>query len=144
MVCGPQALSDTVACTTFSPRSITDAISNLKEAISLARYGSAYDARKVGQSHVTTIILPHDLSWEQFQPENKHVHGGRIDPTAKAVEGPPSAILASHEPHGDPGSSQAAKHFITMCATALRGAARGKAALYLGGEALLDQSTGFE
>eukprot|EP00878_Enallax_costatus_P032061 GHUV01035155.1.p1 GENE.GHUV01035155.1~~GHUV01035155.1.p1 ORF type:complete len:567 (+),score=154.25 GHUV01035155.1:681-2381(+) len=92
-------------------------------------------------SRVVTLMVPHDVSWTDAPDQNK-----------QPDQSPPAAVdVGANAPNGNsrgPGlftqhvrlaDSPAACHFLKDCAAALRGAPQGKAALILGGAALLSQ-----
>jgi hypothetical protein len=110
-----------------------------------------YDAggsnvRPIGGS-VVTVIVPHDLSWEpppqpppappvQPLPSTLTRSVGQLSVPATPAD---SAVPGAQSGSGAAAAATAAEDFVRDCATALLRvkAAAGRAALYLGGEALL-------
>jgi acetolactate synthase-1/2/3 large subunit len=92
-------------------------------------------ADAVGGSRVTTIIVPHDLSWERTPDAGgDRAERRRSAPTSPPQPPPvaaPAAMPAAEALEASPGAAE----FVKECAAALRRCPRGKAALYIGGRA---------
>ena len=71
---------------------------------------------EAGASRIATLIVPHDLAWSETLPMS-------------SVSADESIVLFDVRP------------FLAACAAALKAEPRGKAALYLGGSAVLEKGT---
>lgn len=78
-------------------------------------------AEAAGASRIATLVVPHDLAWTEMAVA--HVAAGQ---NGKQGGHPRAASPAMHD-------------FLSACAAALKAEQPGKAALYLGGEAVLEQ-----
>lgn len=129
-----EALAATVSGRVLTVTSPAGAAATMREALAATQppawrtaCGSGAAARPsagCAGSRVVTVLLPHDISWAPAEPE----------------QGQSTALLMVADVAAQPPSladSHAAAAFIRDCAAALRAAPRGKAALYLGGQALL-------
>lgn len=104
-------------------------------------------------SRVVTLVIPHDLTWDLRSspptPPRSYSPGSHASSGAGQTAGCESTtgtVLAAAEPGGsEEGLDRdwellppVAVEFMRNCAAALRACPAGKAALYLGGEALVD------
>lgn len=118
-------------------------------------------------SRVVTVVFPHDISWTPVtgpscsllsaQPSTSATTTALLPPSAAAAAGVPLSPAAATAAAGDSqpslhqltlqqrpislSDSPAAQRFLSDCAVALKAAPRGKAALVLGGAALLTEGT---
>jgi acetolactate synthase-1/2/3 large subunit len=130
-----EALASTVSCSTNRITAADKAPAAMRAAIA-----AALAPKPVDTSFVSTLILPHDLSWTEVSPA-PHT------PTAAAagvVHSPrgvttSNGLISEHplQQHVDLATSPEAQAFVRDCAAALKAAPRGKVALLLGGQALL-------
>jgi hypothetical protein len=99
---------------------------------------------------VVTVVFPHDISWMPAEPAAAAAgidHAPASSSThSAAADGLASAAATQINPGGSQQQQQqrladspAACQLLKDCAAALRAAPRGKAALLLGGTALLDE-----
>jgi hypothetical protein len=101
-------------------------------------------------SRVVTLVLPHDISWAPA-PDPPTVTASLTVPAllAGSAPGPASAVAQATQPSLQQLSEQlapmkvadspAGQRFLSDCAAALAATPRGKAALVLGGAALLTE-----
>ncbi|KAF5833363.1 thiamine diphosphate-binding protein [Dunaliella salina] len=118
-------------------------------------------------SRVVTLIVPHDLSWQVLQPDtldaippNLSATSSQLpfpagqrarmttaaapsaaaDPDALATPGLGTAALTPSGPGADIfGGTPGAAEYVRACAAAMKAAPKGKVALFVGGEALLEK-----
>lgn len=84
---------------------------------------AAKAATPAGMSRIATLIVPHNLSWERTP-----ISEGKKSPRTTSLHASGST---------SPSPSPAATQFLNNCAEALRNCSRGKAAIYIGGQAAL-------
>lgn len=108
--------------------------------------GSALTLQAGAGGRVVTVIAPHDVTWEPTPPQDSSRPAAcGTDRTAAhvALAGATQAhAVQAVQAHGvdsedERERGEAFEAFLSACADALRGCARGKAALYIGGDALL-------
>ena len=79
-----------------------------------------------GASRIATLVVPHDLAWSEI------LTGSPNGPDQKVVQ------IGSAPREASPSDMHI---FLAACASALKAEPRGKAALYVGGSAVLQQGT---
>ena len=112
-----QALAATVSCSVCTASTASDLKTGMAGACRAAKA-----RRPAGQSRVATLVVPHDLSWSR-------THTGDVSAASQPEPVTPECI------HTD--QQAAMTQFIAACAAAIVAEPRGRAALYLGGDALL-------
>lgn len=109
----------------------TSAAGNGAESLHQGHQAAAVAERGCPGSKVVTLVIPHDISWtEAPAPAGGGDASLSSGSSRSSVQAPQHTRLAD-----SPGACQ----FLRNCATALRGAKPGKAALILGGAALLSK-----
>jgi acetolactate synthase-1/2/3 large subunit len=120
------ALAAAVSGHTHTCRRGEDLGGAMAAAVAASRQGSRAAAHGAGGgavgSRVSTLIVPHDLSWEQSQAL-------------------PAACTPAAQPP-TPGLPPGAEQFVRDAAAALTACPRGAAALYIGGRAALADGAG--
>lgn len=96
---------------------------DLGAAMAAAVAAATCSAGSAGGSRVATLVVPHDLSWERRE--------------GAAAESLPQACRGCSQPRGP--LQPAVQGFVQQAAAALRSCPRGKAALYIGGRAVLSE-----
>ena len=87
---------------------------------------AAKSPAECGAPRVATLVVPHDLAWSEI------LTGSPVGPDQKVVQ-------IGSTPHA---ASPSDRHmFLAACAAAIKAEPRGKAALYVGGSAVLKQGT---
>lgn len=115
-----ETLSSTLSSFTHTSTAANHLAADISAAICAAKLPA-----EAGASRIATLIVPHDLAWSETLPRSSASADESIVLSDGSILGPPPDVRA----------------FLAACAAALKAEPCGKAALYLGGSAVLEKGT---
>ncbi|DBA95904.1 TPA: hypothetical protein ACH3X1_001437 [Trebouxia sp. C0004] len=118
---------------------VTSSAANLASETSAACAATG-KSQPAGGSRISTVIIPHDHTWNQDSPGQSEHLATLVSPvTPAALQAKPAESITTSQPRNpQPCNPQpAAVKFLASCAKALKACAGGQSAIYCGGQALL-------